>query len=64
MNDWIMNILAIPARLVAFVEDHPIYSLIIFILIFSYFVPIPYLHDFVKWVVEFIKSLDLISVKN
>jgi len=61
LNGIIMTFAGIMVRFSQFIEEHFFYSIIIFILIISYFVPIPYLSDFVMGVVEFIKSLELIS---
>lgn len=35
-----------------FKEEHPIWSFLILFLIFSYFVPIPYSHDFIRWLTK------------
>jgi len=48
----INSLLVIPVRITAFIEEHPFLSLLIFILILSYFVPILYLHDFVRWITK------------
>ncbi len=38
--------------LLKFKEEHFIWFILILILILSYFVPFPYLHDFVRWIVK------------
>lgn len=44
--------LVVLLRITAFIEEHPFWSFLIFILIFIYFVPIPYLHDFIRWITK------------
>lgn len=61
MNRIILTFVVIIAKITNFIEEHPFCSILIFILILRYFFPIPYLPDFVGWIIEFIKSLELIS---
>ena len=58
------SILAIPLRLTNFIDEHLWWSLLIGMLILSYFVQIPYLHDFVRWFVGGIVDFIGISYKK
>jgi len=64
IDGFAMSLLAIPARISYFIEKHPFWSFLIFILILSYFAPVPYLHDFVRGITEFIWESLGIGVKK
>lgn len=57
----INSILAIPVKFNKFIKEHPIYSVIIFTLILGYFAKIPYLYDFISGIIEYVKSLEIIT---
>lgn len=60
----INSLLAIPVRITEFAKEHTFWFIIIVTLILSCFFPIPYLHDFMIEIIEFIKSLELISFEK
>ena len=61
MNKIMMRFAGTIAKIIKFIEEHTIASIIIFVLISSYFVPILYVSNIVRWFVGAIMGEKLIS---